>query len=194
MNDYLVSSQLPDCFLFPHFVSLDMSQQLTTEILSLPLEQETFKMFGKSITVPRESLWMADPGCTYRYSGITRLPQPWSPVVGLLHGRILKKFPGLNSVLINVYRHGDHYMGYHQDNEPEIDASHGILSISLGQSRDFLFKSVEDRKNIIKLSLCNGDGLYMGPVTIKEWLHALPKRKRASGLRINLTFRSIYSK
>ena len=192
MNDYLVSKQIPDCYLFPNFVDLDLSERLMTEVMSLPMEQETFNMFGKHITVPRESIWMADPGCTYRYSGITRLPHPWSPVVSLLHSRILKKFPGLNSVLINIYRHGDHYMGYHQDNEPEINASCGIFSLSLGQSRDFLFKSVNDKKNIIKLTLSNGDGLYMGPVTIKEWLHALPKRKRARQLRINLTFRAIF--
>ena len=186
-----VSDKISDCFLHQHFVPAGLAQECVDEVLALPLERETLLMYGRRITVPRESLWIADDGCVYRYAGITRNPHPWTPRLTQLRELITGHYPGMNSVLLNVYRHGEHYMGYHQDNEPEIDQSCGIFSVSLGQTRDFLLKQVSDKSQVVKVPLSDRDGLYMGPETLRDWLHALPKRKRANACRINLTFRAI---
>ena len=188
---FQVSTKISDCYLHPEFISVSLAHACVAEVLSLPLERETLFLYGRQITVPRESLWIADEGCVYRYAGITREPHPWPPQLLELRQLISQEYLGMNSVLVNVYRHGDHYMGYHQDNEPEIDQSRGIFSVSLGQTRDFLLKQVSDKDEVIKISLKDRDGLYMGPETLSHWLHALPKRKRATECRINLTFRTI---
>lgn len=187
----LVSDALSDCYLWNNCIDEAFSNQLSKEILSLPLKREVIKMFGREIMVPRQTLWMANPGITYRYSGLSHHPYPWTPEMKMLHDMIAESICEFNSVLINLYTNGDYYMGYHQDNEPEVDLSAGIFSLSLGQSRDFLFKSITDKKKIVKIKLCDRDGLYMGPQTLIDWQHALPKRKNVNNLRINLTFRRI---
>jgi alkylated DNA repair dioxygenase AlkB len=45
-----------------------------------------------------------------------------------------------NSCLLNLYHDGEEGMGWHADNEKELDLSSGIASISLGATRKFLFK------------------------------------------------------
>ena len=187
-----ISKSIPDCYLLSNFVDKEFSDQLIKEVLSLPLKREIIKMFGRDIEVPREIIWMSNPGISYRYSGIQHSPYPWSTNIKILHNLIIKQIGDFNSVLINVYKTGEDYMGYHQDNEPEVDNSCGIFSLSLGQSRDFLFKSLADKQKIIKIMLSNCDGLYMGPATLKDWKHALPKRKNIKKIRVNLTFRRIF--
>ena len=83
-------------------------------------------------------------------------------------------------------------MGWHSDDEKELGTNPLIASISLGESRDFLFKHKYDSSlKKIKINLSNGSLLLMKGRTQHFWNHCLPKRRLIYNERINLTFRNI---
>ncbi len=79
-------------------------------------------MFGKKITTTRKVVWIADQELSYTYSGVKKIPQEWStPLLGIKQK--LESFCGhqFNSCLLNLYHHGDEGMGWHSDDEKELD-------------------------------------------------------------------------
>lgn len=100
-------------------------------------------------------------------------------------------------MLVNRYADGNDSIGEHRDDESELDSNVPIASLTLGTSRDFYFRHADARsgrdKTIPKVSLVLEDGLLllMEKPTNKYWYHALPRRKRCNGVRINLTFRKV---
>jgi len=79
-------------------------------------------------------------------------------------------------------------MGWHSDNEKEIKPNSSIASVSIGIERKFSFKN-KLSKETIAVQLENGSLLEMKGTIQKNWLHALPKSKKITQPRINLTFR-----
>ena len=162
----------------------------------LPWAQPRLRLHGREHAVPRLCCWLADPGCSYRYSGQEHQPGPWSAPVLRLR-RLLEEQLGcrFNSVLANRYRGGDDAMGWHADDEPELDAEAPIASISLGASRTLRFRprpgSAAAGRPALALELADGDLLVMDPPTQRHWQHALPRRRRVSTERLNLTFRLV---
>jgi alkylated DNA repair dioxygenase AlkB len=162
----------------------------------VPWKQEAIRIFGRTQPMPRLTSWMADPGCHYCYSGLSQRIEPWHPAVLALLER-LQQLCGwrFNAVLLNLYRDGRDSMGWHADNEPELDVSAPIASLSLGASRCFrlrpasaLARSADGPR---QLELAHGDLLLMEPPTQQHWQHALPRRLRVLQPRINLTFRVV---
>jgi len=93
-----------------------------------------------------------------------------------------------NACLLNLYHHGLEGMSWHSDDEKEIVKDSSNASLSLGAERIFYFKH-KTTKQKIGINLSNGCLLEMkGPVQT-HWLHALPKSKKVTEARINLTFR-----
>jgi alkylated DNA repair dioxygenase AlkB len=82
-------------------------------------------------------------------------------------------------------------MGWHSDDERELDAKSPIASLSLGATRKFAFRHKKD-KTIHSLLLENGSALIMHAPTQEHWQHALLKTKKINAPRINLTFRSTH--
>jgi len=80
-------------------------------------------------------------------------------------------------------------MGWHQDNEKELDQN-SIASVSLGVERrfDFRHKQTGDKLSVL---LEQGSLLLMGGTTQKHWQHQLPKSAKITSPRVNLTFRNI---
>src|SRR4051794_32168410 len=44
-------------------------------------QQEQINLYGRLIDVPRLTAWHGDAGKSYRYSGITVDPAPWTPTL-----------------------------------------------------------------------------------------------------------------
>lgn len=153
--------------------------------------QDTIRIFGKVHPVPRLQQWFGDPGLSYRWSGIAMDPVPWLPTLSALRGRIEEatgKRP--NSVLANWYRNGNDTVGWHADDEPELGLNPFIASLSLGADRDFVLRRrVRDGQADVPLALRHGSLLVMQGPTQTNWIHSLPRRKKVSADRINLTFR-----
>jgi len=168
------------------------SKQLFEELLNgLNWQCDELVMFGKKITTSRKVVWVADEDLSYIYSGVKKNPHDWSaPLLGIKQK--LESFCGhhFNSCLLNLYHHGDEGMGWHSDDEKELDQNFPIASLSFGGRRKFSFRHKQD---LTKASLLLDDGslLLMQPPTQSHWQHALLKTKVAVGPRINLTFRKI---
>jgi len=158
----------------------------------IPWEVHRIRMFGRWVDSPRLSCWMGDPQARYRYSGTEFVPQPWSALLLPLRDQLQDTLQApFNSVLLNRYRSGGDYMGWHRDNEPELGPAPCIASLSLGEARRFLLRRRDDHACKAEYVLGHGDLLVMAGDTQQHYQHALPRMARVSGERINLTFRWI---
>jgi len=176
---------------------MDADALLLDLVDHVPWKQESITLFGKAHPLPRLTCWMADPGARYRYSGLDQTPSPWLASLLLLRQQLAALCGhDFNALLLNRYRDGQDAMGCHADDEPELVPSASIASISLGVSRSLRFKP-KSRSLLaaghapLSLELGHGDLLVMDPPTQQHWLHELPRRRRVSQTRINLTFRRV---
>jgi len=192
-----------------------LTQARAAELLAalrdeVPWKQEAITLYGRRHLLPRLTCWMADPGCGYRYSGLANAIEPWSPATAELR-RVLQELTGwhFNSLLLNRYRDGRDAMGWHADDEPELDGAAPIASLSLGAPRDFRLRPQPSPRRPVglppegygtstrpgctpfNLPLQCGDLLLMEPPTQLWWQHALPRRLRLQQERLNLTFRVV---
>lgn len=158
----------------------------------VPWRQEQLLMFGRRIDVPRLEAWIADEGLDYTYSGIPHAAQPWSPALDRLR-RLVEDHAGVsfNSVLCNLYRDGADGVDWHADDEVEFGRRPVIASLSLGATRRFDLRRVDDPTVRVDLELHHGDLLVMRGTTQELWRHRVPRTKRPVGERINLTFRTV---
>ena len=156
---------------------------------------ESISVWGKTYLQPRLIAWYGDEGKSYKYSGNLFQALPWTPLLVTIKEEVekicSKKF---NSVLLNYYRDSADSMGFHSDNEPELGKTPNIASLSLGETRIFVFKH-KYKKGLkpIRISLKNGNLVLMSGETQKNWVHGIPKETKKCGSRINLTFRFIYN-
>ncbi|MBM5785490.1 MAG: alpha-ketoglutarate-dependent dioxygenase AlkB, partial [Cyanobacteria bacterium K_DeepCast_35m_m1_288] len=89
---------------------------------SLAWEQPLVTVYGKQHRTPRLTCWVADPGCSYRYSGLQQAIHPWTVELEHLRQLLLDQLGvRFNSLLLNRYRDGADRMGWHADDEPELD-------------------------------------------------------------------------
>ena len=160
--------------------------------MGLAWEQSLVTVYGKQHRTPRLTCWVADPGCSYRYSGLQQAIHPWTAELETLR-QLLQDQLGVrfNSLLLNRYRDGADRMGWHADDEPELDDQAPIVSISLGVARDLRFRPRRGSEAPFAINLADGDLLVMDPPSQRHWQHALPPRARVISERINLTFRVI---
>ena len=179
--------------LYPYLFSPQESKVFFTKLKeNTNWQQETIKLYGRTIPLPRLTAWFGDEGKTYMYSGITVEPEPWTPILLEIKSRIEEvsnvKF---NSVLLNYYRNERDSVSWHSDDEPELGKSPIIGSVSFGDVRTFQLKHKTDKSLTISRDLPDGSYLVMAGSTQHHWLHQIPKRTRKIGPRINLTFRII---
>jgi alkylated DNA repair dioxygenase AlkB len=157
----------------------------------LEWQSEQLFIYGRWLTVPRLMAWYGDSQASYRYSGVTHQPLPWTPLLANLRTDVeVVCQQAFNSVLANLYRDGRDSMGCHADNEKELGKNPTIASLSFGETRLLRFRHPEsDYKLDIELS--NGDLLVMAGELQHHWRHELPKTRKPKQARINLTFRQI---
>ena len=144
---------------------------------------ERIRLFGRTCTVPRQVAWYGDSGVAYRYSGLNHRARGWPEALGPLRSALSERFePGLNFVLLNRYRDGRDWMGWHRDDERGIAGR--VVSVSLGATRRL---RLETGAGTVALELDHGSVLvFDGGVR-----HALMRTRRPVAQRFNLTFRCI---
>ena len=158
---------------------------------SLTWEQRELTLFGKNVLQPRLITWFGNN--SYTYSRDTLHPRPVPSEVRQLLNHVSQqcRHP-FNHVLLNYYDHGQHSMGFHADDEPELGKNPTIASLSLGASRAFTIKP-KLRNNGVRhrFLLGAGDLLLMSGAVQHHYVHGLPKSKTVDEPRLNLTFRNI---
>ncbi|MEA5442187.1 alpha-ketoglutarate-dependent dioxygenase AlkB [Cyanobium gracile] len=159
----------------------------------VPWKQESIRVYGRRHAMPRLTCWMADPGCGYRYSGLENAIEPWTPLAAAIRRRVGEAAAQeFNSLLLNYYRDGRDAMGWHADDEAELDPEAPIASLSLGASRTLRFRPRQrGTAPTLAVELGHGDLLLMDPPTQRHWQHGLPRRLRVETPRLNLTFRRV---
>ena len=175
-------------------ISDEQIKPLYDELLNkINWENERVVMFGKEIITKRKVAFYSDPLIAYTYSSKTKIGLPWKDPLFILKNIVesLTK-QTYNACLLNLYHNGEEAMGWHCDNEKEIIANSSIASLSIGASRKFSFKH-KVTKETISIQLENGSLLEMKGTIQSHWLHALPKSKKITESRINLTFRQMHA-
>ncbi len=183
-------SENHDWELVPSWLGIKSAERWHDQInAEICWEQPTINIYGNSYSVPRLTAFLAQKEISYRYSGVVHHGNGWPewfmPLLREINLFCKVKF---NGCLINCYRNGNDRMGWHSDDEPEIDESKPIASLSLGAKRDILFRHRKQKFREI-ISLNSGDLLIMHPNAQINWFHSIPARKKIKNSRINLTFR-----
>jgi alkylated DNA repair dioxygenase AlkB len=174
----------------PNFLSPTIANELYNHCLTLDWHQNTIKIMGKTMPVPRLECMYGDGGCNYLYSKSVLLePIPWTAELLRLRSRIESQTGyRFNIVLCNRYRTGQDSVGWHNDNEPSLGVLPAIASLSLGVSRKFQLRP-RTGGSITDFWLEHSSLLLMKPGCQEAWVHQVPKTSSPFGERINLTFR-----
>jgi alkylated DNA repair dioxygenase AlkB len=190
-----IQLDMPDANLkyYPNFIPPAQATNIMQTLQeSLAWRQEQITLYGKAHNVPRLQAWYGDKNAGYKYSNLTMRPLPWAPILLDLKQRCESASKShFNSVLANLYRHGQDGMGRHADNEPELGRQPVIASLSFGEVRNLDFYH-NQTKNKVRLPLENGSLLVMSGNTQMSWQHCVAKTKKSLVARINLTFRYIH--
>lgn len=168
------------------FLNTQEADQLYDALLTqVEWKQELINIYNKQIPLPRLTAWYGDK--PYTYSNIKNPPKKWLPELITIKNKLPYTF---NGVLLNYYRDGKDSVSWHADDEPEFGKHPTIASLSLGATRTFQMKHkiTNEKKN---LELTHGSLLVMEGDTQENWLHQIPKTKKPTRPRINLTFRLI---
>mmetsp|Transcript_139015 Transcript_139015/g.432499 ORF Transcript_139015/g.432499 Transcript_139015/m.432499 type:complete len:354 (-) Transcript_139015:132-1193(-) len=154
--------------------------------------------------LPRMTDWMTAERCrcTYRYGGVEVDPTQFPDWMIELMEAVMP-FCGLrgqgrwpNCCNLNLYEDGGMSVGWHADDEDLFQGKASdcpIISLSLGQARTFELRARgagDDAPAASRVLLRSGDLMTMEGLTQKHYQHRVP-RERASGPRINLTWRWI---
>ena len=149
--------------------------------------------------MPRNTAWLTNKGCCclYRYGGTEIKPaltEDWLVDIA----RCVCKECGLtklpDSCNVNYYENGKQYVNWHTDNEALFQGTQQeilILSLSLGGTRDFEFRSRHQEEQVQRLPLQDGDICVMEGLCQKHYSHRVPQSSEQQAGRINLTWRWI---
>lgn len=174
----------------PCFLSPNVSDELLVGLLDeVPWQARSITVYGRTVMQPRLACWFGD--VSYSYSGITLEPRSWSSRLAQVK-TMVEDATGhrFNSVLVNLYRDGNDSMGWHADDEIELGPEPVIASVSVGQQRRFRIRHRESRETI-NVELEHGSLVMMSGLSQQCWIHEVPKARRITEPRINLTFRYV---
>ncbi|KAE8670527.1 Alpha-ketoglutarate-dependent dioxygenase alkB-like protein 2 [Hibiscus syriacus] len=203
----------------PRFLAYDASWEFFNYLDNhIPWTRPTIRVFGRSCIQPRDTCYVASAGLPdLIYSGYQPHAYSWDdfpPLKDILDA-VHKMLPGskFNSLLLNRYKGGNDYVGWHSDDEKLYGSTPEIASVSFGCERDFFLKKKSPKSSQVversdekpplkrfkkssqddqyRFALKHGSLLVMKGNTQRDWLHSVPKRAKAGTTRINLTFRRV---
>ena len=165
-----------------------------TLLNTIEWKNDEAKIFGKHFITKRKAAWYGDSDFSYTYSNTTKQALPWTNELLELKATV-ENITGtiFNSCLLNLYHTGDEGMGWHSDDEKSLGKDSTIGSLSFGAERKFSLKH-KLTKQTTSVLLESGSLLVMSGKTQSNWLHCLPKAKKVTTPRINLTFRTMIPK
>lgn len=157
----------------------------------IPWKHDEAIMFGKHIVTARRVAWYGDENYDYAYSGRTRTALQWTPELKEIKS-VIEAETGVsyNSCLLNLYDDGSQGMGWHHDDEKCLGEVPNIASVSFGAVRRFDLRHKVSREKVF-VNLDHGSLLVMKGTTQANWQHQIPKTKKVTTPRVNLTFRTM---
>ena len=189
----IIKLQDAELLYHPAFYDKAESDRIFKTLLeTIEWKQDKIMMYGKELPLPRLSAWYGDNNKPYTYSGITLNPLPWTEELLQIKEKIEAEAKvKFSSVLLNRYRDGQDYVGWHTDAEKELGKNPVIGSVNFGATRKFQLRRIDDHKEKFEVELKHGTFLVMQGSTQHFWQHQVPKTATKIGERLNLTFRVI---
>ena len=131
----------------------------------------------------------------YRYGHISHEIRPFSsnPYLCEILKHAKSVLPGLdfNSVLVTKFNNGNDFLGFHSDNEVEIQDKSFIATISLGKSRAIKFKPLlPDVRTVTTISPKHGSLYVMTSESQSFFQHSVPPDTSTSP-RLSITLRCL---
>lgn len=194
------SSAMDRLSVMPGFYPRGESEELYQRLRQQqPWPDNHYEVAGRRFRLPRLQTWHADTGIVYSYSNNLLQTRPWTALLLSIRQRVEQRVGHrFNAVLVNFYRNGEDYVGWHSDDEREMGAAPVIASLSLGQARVFEVRPLGDgacrsaaADNVQSLWLHSGDLIVMEAGFQQHWEHRVPTQDAVTGGRINLTFRYV---
>lgn len=176
------------------FLTPTIAQSLFDHLMTLNYEQSQISVYGSKVNLPRLQSWMADGPETKPSLYQSQKYTPWSSEVLQVKLALEELYDThFDYVLINYYRNGNDSISYHSDGEAIGEGRNIICGVSVGAPRKFVLRHKEWKsRNIQKLEwmLTSGSLITMiGNATQTHWHHSVPKSKKITRPRFNLTFR-----
>ena len=155
---------------------------------------DTYRMMGKTVSSPRLTIAFADSDdMSYTYTGNTKKAYKWFPEI-LPIKEAAEKTAGhkFTFALVNLYRDGNDYIGYHGDDERNHKKGSKIFSLSIGCTRKFVIIAGADKPwnqkinskildhkdpHRYEIELRDGDAMDMNLPMQKMYKHSVPKSK-----------------
>lgn len=177
---------------YPSFLSREESDRyLDLFINTVPWQQNKVMMYDKEVITPRLSAWFGDRPIR---SEDKRMPLAWTPELTEIKQSIeLATGMRFQGVLLNYYRDGNDSVAWHADKDTIPGLKTEIASISLGEERNFDFRSKDNHRQRYSIKLEHGSLLLMKGDLQKYWEHRIAKSTLPMKGRINLTFRKVIS-
>lgn len=94
-----------------------------------------------------------------------------------------------DSCWLNLYRDGDDAVAWHGDSNRKTMRRPMVVTVSLGSSRRFLVRRRGGGPVLKEYAPGQGDLMVMGGRMQHDFLHCVPRDRRASGARISVTMR-----
>ena len=180
MKRRAIIQKLPEPELDASFLSAERADVLLNWCLHrVNWGTEEVSLFGRRHTVPRLTAWYGEPGTNYRYSGQDHpgdgVPEALQPLTRRLNA---------NHVLLNRYRAGGDYMGWHRDDERGVSGPVHIVSVGASRTLRWRFEGCRKSQAV---PLSHGSKLSIDG----RLPHTLTRTRRAVGERVSLSFRCI---
>ena len=169
---------------------VEAARFLETLLVEIPWEDHAVTIVGRQVPVPRRVAFFGP--FPYTYSGIVHPARLLPPVIAVLRDRIQEVTDRpFNTVLMNLYRSGSDSVSWHSDDDYPHGGHPAVASVSLGETRRFRIAHRRRPKERYAIDLTAGGLLLMDGTSQVDFRHALPKSAKATGVRINLTFRDM---
>jgi len=179
---------------WPNWLSgTEADELLQTAIDKTPWRQDSIRIMGKIIPLPRLQNWFGDPQTSYIYSNIRLQAVSFPSWMERLRLSVEQQTEqSFNRALVNYYRHGRDSVDWHADDEAELGPAPVIASLSLGAERVFQLRHNHSKERL-SISLPHGSLLLMGAGIQAHWQHRIAKVAALQEPRVNFTFRYMES-
>lgn len=181
---------VPGASYLPKFLCRERADAILRRVLQeTEWRRERVRMFGRVHDAPRLTAWYGDAGAVYRYGGVAREAARWPPVYRALAQEVAEAVAWrFNFVLVNRYRNGDDMLGWHADDEADLGDAPVIAALSLGAPRMFRIRPRQGGASVGQV-LDHGSLLLMWGSCQRDAKHCLPRSRRCTSERLNLSFR-----
>ena len=153
--------------IFAHHPGLfsDLTIEGLVDELGSSLRYDTILLEGKEVQESRATAWLSDNGATFKYSGKEMEGGPLTPTIRRVRDQLalnqhLYKIH-YDSCLVNFYPNGKSGMRFHSDPLYATWVDQTAV-VSIGQTRKFIFRKIDDFSKRTEFLVTNGDVIFMG--------------------------------